>query len=408
MRTSADSTSWLRAALARTPGALGRPARQPTDTVRLMIAQSATAGLARGSYALGAAELLGQAGLACHQPLQALRGGYAQHARVQRELAAAGVAAPPADQRVLRELGQHIAGLLPEHAGHAIMRAAQQARARRRRLRIVIEVAHDALAALSIPWELMALPGGHGESLLLDAGATLVRQVRGVGRPAPRRLNRPLRVQAVAAAPAGSQTIDLAAALAVFEQAPAGQIAADWYAGPGTLGQLQARLQARRPQVVHVLCHGEPCDTGRGQPRCDLLLTHTDGNTQRVGATELARVLALAPQLQLVMLQCCHAGSTLAGPGAAPPTDSIALTLVRYGVPAVVAMQGEVSQPAANAFARACYAGLAQGDSIGQAVAAGRVAMLADGSSADWALPVLYTGWDRTPAAWLRLAESRF
>ncbi|MFN8567608.1 MAG: hypothetical protein U0Z44_08835 [Kouleothrix sp.] len=38
MRTSADSTSWLRAALARTPGALGRPARQPTDTVRLMIA----------------------------------------------------------------------------------------------------------------------------------------------------------------------------------------------------------------------------------------------------------------------------------------------------------------------------------------------------------------------------------
>ncbi len=52
-----------------------------------------------------------------------------------------------------------------------------------------------------------------------------------------------------------------------------------WYDGRDTLDALQERLRMANPQIVHLLCHGEQCDTGQGLPRYDLLLTHADGYT---------------------------------------------------------------------------------------------------------------------------------
>ncbi|KPV48307.1 hypothetical protein SE17_38765 [Kouleothrix aurantiaca] len=88
-------------------------------------------------------------------------------------------------------------------------------------------------------------------------------------------------------------------------------------------------------------------------------------------------------------MQTCHSGTLSASPDGA--ASSIALALLRYGMPAVVAMQGEVGQAAAHEFARMCLAALAGGSTIAQAVAAGRSAAHAAGH-AGWMLPVLYTG----------------
>ncbi len=69
-------------------------------------------------------------------------------------------------------------------------------------------------------------------------------------------------------------------------------------------------------------------------------------------ATDLARVLSLAPDLQLVLLQACHTGAVAVSADARDAgqaaTASVALALIRAGVPLVIAMQGEVAQPSSR------------------------------------------------------------
>ena len=297
-------------------------------------------------------------------------------------LAAAGLAVPPADETALLELGRSVAALLAPATRAALQAAIARARGEARALLLHIVAAPDASAALGIPWELLVLPLGWGDTAddfaLLQADIGMARQIRGLGRAPDQALAQPLRAAGFAAAPCEGPPIAAAGA----------PDRAHWHRGPATLAELHARLSAEHPQLVQLLCHGEISDTGHARRSC-LLLADSAGRTQRVAAHELARVLAASQRLQIVLLQACHGGTLTSGPGAA--ASSVALTLLRYGVPAVVAMQGEVGQASADTFARMCCAALAGAHPIAQAVAAGRMAMRAAGH-ADWALPVLYTG----------------
>ena len=326
-------------------------------------------------------------------PHTAALGETLRHVHQQRErlrkLAAAGMAVPPTDDSALLELGRAVAALLPAGTRAALQSIIQ--RAPRRALHIQLEADPDALAALAIPWELLVLPIGLGadgarandDFVLLHSNISLARQVAGWGCTPSAPLARPLSIQAFAAAPSDARPINVATARDAY-------IASSdhWYAGPATLAAIHARMRSSHPQVVQLLCHGEISDNGIGQ-RCHLLLTHGDGRAQRVAPHDLARTLMTSRQIQLVLLQTCHSG-TLAG-GADVAASNAALTLLRYGVPAVVAMQGEVKEAAAHEFMRVCLAALADGSTSAQAVAAGRGAMYVAGH-ADWMLPVLYTG----------------
>ncbi|MFL5802576.1 MAG: CHAT domain-containing protein [Roseiflexaceae bacterium] len=352
--------------------------------------------------------------------IQELRRRYEQQIQIMRELAMAGIPAPPLDESPLLDLGRRVAEMLPATARQAIVAAVRCARQRRRSLRLMLEIAGDAPELLRIPWELMALPldwgaRGDGEAsfLLLNADVALVRQLRGVGLNRPLEIDRPLRLQGFAAAPRDAWPIDIGATVEAIEQARQSSEVTHWYDGRGTLDALQDRLRAANPQIVHLLCHAEQCDIGHSVPRYDLLLTHADGYTHRVNATDLARVLTLAHDLQLVLLQACHAGAIAVsaddGTRGQAVAASVALTLIRAGVPLVIAMQGAVAQPTAEAFVRACYATLSRGGCLGRAVAAGRIAMYAAGGVVDWSLPVIYQGSDLAGRnAWLARLASGF
>ena len=89
--------------------------------------------------------------------------------------------------------------------------------------------------------------------------------------------------------------------------------------------------------------------------------------------------------LRLAVLNSCEGART-------DPTDpfaGVAETLVRRGIPAVVAMQFEVSDDAAIEFAPALYGALAAGLPIDAAVAEARKAVYTV-SQLEWATPVLY------------------
>ena len=89
--------------------------------------------------------------------------------------------------------------------------------------------------------------------------------------------------------------------------------------------------------------------------------------------------------MRLAVLNACEAGRT----DPADPFAGVADTLVRRGIPAVIAMQFEVSDDAAVEFAPALYGALAAGRPVDEAVAEARKAMYTI-SPLEWATPVLY------------------
>ncbi|RRR70887.1 MAG: CHAT domain-containing protein [Candidatus Viridilinea halotolerans] len=326
------------------------------------------------------------------------------------------------DPGPLLNLGRRVATLLPATARQGIITAVDRARRRGCPLQIILECTEETREVLLVPWELIALPwqgGDRDDFLLLDATITLVRQVRGAGVQRPPQLRQPLTVQALLADPLDGEPIDYAPTYAALEQTLTPPVAAaSWYAGVGTLSALAERLRLHSPQVLHLLCHGQEATLSAGAKRHDLIFTHEDGQQQRVSAFELAPLLSLAPQLQMILLQACYSGSTPPQTsksatdsdsvvGARRAIESIALALVRKGVPAVVAMQGQVAQDAAAIFIQTLYSELQRGQHLDGAVAAGRLAMHAAGSALDWSLPVVYQGSrPADPVTWYtRLAD---
>ena len=100
-----------------------------------------------------------------------------------------------------------------------------------------------------------------------------------------------------------------------------------------------------------------------------------------------ANLLADQNVLRLVVLNSCEgARTTLTDPYA-----GVATTLIRLGVPAVVAMQFEISDDAAVLFAEELYTNLiGRQDPIDAAVAEARKAIYSEVDKVEWATPVLY------------------
>src|SRR6185437_9991064 len=73
----------------------------------------------------------------------------------------------------------------------------------------------------------------------------------------------------------------------------------------------------------------------------------------------------------------------------------MAAELVRGGVTAATAMQYEISDRAAVAFARGFYGAIARDRGVDEAVSSGRVAILGlSGKTLEWVTPVLYLRGD--------------
>ena len=244
-------------------------------------------------------------------------------------------------------------------------------------LRLRLTFAAPGLAAQ--PWELLYDPTAE-RFLALDPGTPVVRYVRLPFTAGPWPQDRPLRLLYTAASPADLPPLDVgaeAAALvqAVAEPIKAGRLTHEALPGGATLAGLLAAVR-RGVDIWHFSGHG-------GLE--GLVFADAQGNAEIVAANRLGLLLA-GEGVRLVVLNACRAGQ---GGGQAA---SVAGALVRAGVPAVIAMQGDLPDEAAHAFAGGFYAALAAGQPVDRAVAAGRKAILALGGSlgTDWWLPALF------------------
>jgi hypothetical protein len=105
-----------------------------------------------------------------------------------------------------------------------------------------------------------------------------------------------------------------------------------------------------------------------------------------VSGPDLGVLLFDHPTLRLAVLNACEGARTAAD----DPFAGVATSLVQQEIPAVVAMQFEITDRAAIVFSRELYGALADGYAIDSAVAEARKAIFADDNDVEWGTPVLF------------------
>jgi tetratricopeptide (TPR) repeat protein len=242
----------------------------------------------------------------------------------------------------------------------------------------------------SLPWEL--LYDRADDWFLALSGSTPV--IRYVQLPSPKRpvgARLPLRVLVIRSEPVGLPHLDLKrewaqVSAALGDLVGEGLLAVTELSAP-TLRELHRALSREEFHVLHYMGHGA-FDQSRGGT---LLFTDREGQGLPVTAEDLGVQLRDHKSMRLAVLNACEAGRT----DPADPFAGVADTLVRRGIPAVVAMQFAVSDAAAIEFAPALYGALAVGQGVDAAVAAARKAIRTV-SPVEWATPVLYLRADDT------------
>ncbi len=136
--------------------------------------------------------------------------------------------------------------------------------------------------------------------------------------------------------------------------------------------------------IFYFIGHGRfDCNTDEGL----IALADEEGKTQRFRATHLGRLLADHRSQRLVILNSCE-GARGSEHDIFSGTASI---LVQRGIPAVLAMQYEITDRAAIEFSRAFYKALANGLPVDAAVTEARKAVsFAIENTIEWGTPVLY------------------
>jgi hypothetical protein len=245
---------------------------------------------------------------------------------------------------------------------------------------------------LSLPWELLhdpALP----QPLALD-GMVLSRALStghmdGTLEAGGQRL----RVLMVISRPDGDRDVGyqmIARPLLRRLSAVRGQVEVE-VLRPPTWEALAERLRAAGAdpyQIVHFDGHGSTSERG-----VSLVFERPDGGVEHVPAAEFAHLLTEAG-VPVVVLNACRSGVVGDQVEAA-----LAARLVSGGADAVVAMAYTVYADAAAEFMTAFYDRLFAGDTVGEAVRAGRVRMAVhpqrrspkgEQPLADWIVPVYY------------------
>ncbi len=263
----------------------------------------------------------------------------------------------------------------------ALREAERQGKGLRLRLHI------DSPQLASLPWEFL-YDSRQGEYVCLSTQTPLVRYPD-LPRPTERLpVTPPLRILGMVVNAQDLDPLDIDYEKQRVEEAvkdlrERGMVELTWLPGQ-TWRDLQRAMRQGPWHVFHFIGHGgyDPAsDEGL------IAFANDAGYMHRLRATDLARLLDDHKPLRLVLLNSCEG----ARGSERDAFSSMAATLVRRGVPSVLAMQYEITDEAAIEFSRAFYEAVADGLPLDAAVAEARTAIsIAIGNTMEWGAPVLY------------------
>ena len=238
-----------------------------------------------------------------------------------------------------------------------------------------------------LPWEYLCDRDAAIRFLALSGKTPIVRRLGGLTRTRPLRLEPPLRMLVVTSEPEGYEAVDAEGEWEAIRNAlrPAtesGHILLDRLDRPDPL-RLQQQLRSEVYHLLHFVGHGGFSEQDQGGK---LVFDPADERPRLVSSEDLATLLYGEDSLRLVVLNACEGAR-------AAPSDAFsgtAQTLVRQGIPAVIAMQAEVTDRTALELARQFYGNLALGHPIDECLAQARITIATHLESPEWGIPVLF------------------
>lgn len=288
-----------------------------------------------------------------------------------------------AEEQAVQEFGQALFdSLLVGEVRTRYERSLREARRQHKGLRLKLHIQPSELSAL--PWEF--LYDSERDYLGLSSMTPLVRYLdvpQSVDRLA---VTLPLRILGMVASPHGLPQLDVRREKRLVEEAvkelrAKGLMELIWLEGQ-TWRDLQRSMRREEWHIFHFVGHGGfDTETEEGA----IALADETGRKDLLRASALARLLDDHYPLRLAFLNSCEG----ARGSESDAFSSTAATLVRRGVPAVVAMQYEVTDKAAIEFSRDFYEAVADGLPVDAAVAEARTAVSMR-SALEWGTPVLY------------------
>lgn len=259
--------------------------------------------------------------------------------------------------------------------------AGRQGKGLRIRMRL-----NDAPELAGLPWEYL-YNSALNRFFALSIETPIVRYLELPERIRPLAVAVPLRILAIIASPRDQAPLDverewqrLREALGELEQR--GLVRLERLEQP-SLAELQRRLRRSEYHILHFVGHG-----GFDEHSQDgvLLLEDRAGLSYRISGQDLGTLLHDHRTLRLAVLNSCDG----ARGSRTDPFGGTAQSLVQQGLPAVIAMQFEVSDQAAIALAHEFYGAIADGYPVDAALAEARKALFAAQSGVEWGTPVLY------------------
>ena len=300
----------------------------------------------------------------------------ASSARVRRTVSS--------EEKSVQELGGMLFTALVAGNVRALLVASRQQAAREgRQLRVVLRVRPAELARL--PWEFL-FDAEEDDYICLNT--PLIRYPAVLFPQRPLRMSPPLRILGLVSRPGDLQPVAIEEEQDRLRSALRGlehdrRVELHWVGGQ-SWRHLQDAMRRGPWHVFHFIGHGGfDAIAGEGT----LALVADDGRTRPMHAGDLAMLLRSHPSLRLVVLNACDTGHA----SALDPFSSVAGALVRRGIPAVLAMQFEITDHAAVEFSRTFYDALSDQLPVDVAVTEARQAIrLAVPGTLEWGTPMLY------------------
>lgn len=252
-------------------------------------------------------------------------------------------------------------------------------------LRLKLRIEAPQLAAL--PWEFL-YDTRQAEFVCLSTNTPIVRYLELAQPIQPLLVTVPLRVLGMVVSPTDLPELDVTREKQRVENAlkdlqTRGLVQVTWLAGQ-TWRELQRAMRSGTWHIFHFIGHGgfdSHADEGL------IALANEDGKAEYMNATQLGRLLADHRSLRLVLLNSCEGAKG----SERDLFSSTAAILVRRGIPAVLAMQYEITDRAAIEFSRSFYEAIADGLPVDAATAEARKAVsFAVTNTVEWGTPVLF------------------
>jgi formylglycine-generating enzyme required for sulfatase activity len=289
------------------------------------------------------------------------------------------------EEVIVREFGEKLfRALFTQQIRSCYDRSLALAQAQGKGLRIRLDIEADELAGL--PWEFLFDPEKE-DYLSLSANTPVVRYLDCSQSIPPMEIQLPLQVLGMISSPADLDPLDVAQEKANLEKAlqpliKDGLAKLTWLPD-GSWRSLLDALNRGPWHIFHFVGHG---DYDEEKHEGLVAFEGANNRAQHINAGQLARLLGEHAYLRVVLLNACESGQS----GKEDVFSSTAATLLKRGVPAVIAMQYSISDQAAIELSQTFYKCLAAGLPVDAAISRARLALsFAVNNTLEWGTPVL-------------------